>query len=201
MIVRNDWEYFHHDIFAITIVIRETMGGGGHTIARDTVSQCHVTEASIEALCHACHTGPHYVTECQIQTHYLQFIRTEGESKKPINHSNKIKRLLMLAGFIYYVLFAKQLQQKWLPCCYRIQNQGGSFKSSENVSIYFAQLPDLRVPHLFLLSGQCRVVSDQLSARESRDLAPIKLVSTLHFNLYPRSPPSLQRRPTLSGWD
>ena len=127
--------------------------------------------------------------------------RRRAESKEPINHSNKIKRLLMLAGFIYYVLFAIQLQQEWLPCCYRIQNQGGSFKSSENVFIYFAQLPDLRAPHLFLLSGQCRVVSDQLSARESRDLAPIKLVSTLHFNLYPRSPPSLQRRPTLSGWD
>ena len=58
-------------------------------------------------------------------------------------------------------------------------------QSSENVF-----LSDLGVPQsLFLLSGQCCIlylVSDQLSARESRDLAPIKLVSTLHFNLYPR---------------
>ena len=36
---------------------------------------------------------------------------------------------------------------------------------------------------------------------ERGDLAPIKLVSTLHFNLYPRGLQSLLRQPTLSGWD
>ena len=83
VIVRNDREYFHHDIFAITIVIRETMGGGGHTIARDTVSRCHVTEASMEALCHA---GPHYVTVCQIQTQHLQH-NLSGQKARARNQS------------------------------------------------------------------------------------------------------------------
>ena len=36
---------------------------------------------------------------------------------------------------------------------------------------------------------------------ERGDLAPIKLVSTLHFNLCPRGLWSLLRRQTLSGWD
>ena len=74
MIVRNDREYFHScDIFAITIVISETMGGGTDTITRDTVSRCLSRDGGINGgtLSRSLSRWDHYVTECQIQTSHL----------------------------------------------------------------------------------------------------------------------------------
>ena len=74
MIVRNEREYFHsRDIFAITIVISETMGGGTDTITRDTVSRCLSRDGGINGgtLSRSLSRWDHYVTECQIQTSHL----------------------------------------------------------------------------------------------------------------------------------
>ena len=89
MIVSNDREYFHPVTYLPSALSLVRQWGAALTqlLVTRCHDVCHVTEASMEALCHAlCHAGPHYVTECQMQTSHLHpgaEMEREQETNQP----------------------------------------------------------------------------------------------------------------------
>ena len=157
------------------------MGGGTDTITRDTVSRCLSRDGGINGgtLSRSLSRWDHYVTECQIHTSHLH---TGAEKQRARNQST-------IATKSQKINKASSARD-----CFRF---GCFFQSLENVSPV-----DPGVPHYpcCLVANAVLYLTNCLPGRAG-DLAPIKLVSTLHFNLYPRGLQSLLRQPTLSGWD